>query len=241
MVGKQTGRIARAIMGAALAALACAAPASAQSSDSPTDAQKQCPTEPILEGGYTVRKAPLKLPSEWSKSASASRNWIAVKTRMDAVLCIETSWFDVADNFERFDDRFLGFDWQGYEAWGYMLIDTAGTGQSMEVGIKPNFSPSNSRFALMQHSETAWGGFEGFAVWRIYSAGWTPERVETNTPFLADWRIDRWEGDDCLHLSAIPHERVTDWDDLSKYKRDRFVAGAAGGWALTPGDTCPSY
>ncbi len=244
MVGKQTGRIARGMMGAALAALACAVPASAQlggAAASPPDAQKQCPAKPSIEGDYNNRDKPLALPEAWSAFASSSMNWIAVATELGTVHCVDTTWFIASEKYDQFDERLLGIAWQGYEAWGYVLIDTAGVGSSMEIGTRPVFSPSNSLFAVVQWTETGWGGFEGFAVWRNYPGGISPVRVETNVPFLADWRIDRWEGEDCLHLSAIPHERVTDWDDLSKYERDRYVAGAAGGWALTPGDTCPSY
>ncbi len=241
MVGKQTGRIARGIALGALSSLSLLAPAAVHADELYVpDAEVRCPSKSVLGDHHTSRKQPLVLPKDWTYIASSSMNWIAVMTQMQAVHCVETAWFEVADNYQRFDNRFLGFSWRGYEAGGYILIDSVGTGQSMDIGTKPSFSPDKTFFAVVQFSEAGWGGFEGFAVWRIYPGGITPMRVETTIPNLADWRIDRWEGEDCLHLSAIPHDRITDWNDLSQYRRDSYVAAPAGGWALTPGDICPT-
>ncbi len=244
MVGQETIRTARRVSLASAFGLAAtlAAPAFAQSEQSAApDANTDCPALSIGEDTLRSRTDPLPLPDDWKGFAGSSMNWIAVRTELGTVHCVKTAWFDATKDYERLTDRFLGFDWGGYEAWGYMLIDTSEAGQSMDVGAKPMFSPNGFRFATVQFSDAGWGGFEGFAVWRVYEGGMTPEHVDTRLPYMADWRLDGWEGDDCIRLSAIPHDRIEDWEKLSEYARDSYVSGSATGWKLTPGSTCPTY
>jgi len=227
----------------AMAAAQNNTPTSPPSTAPAPNARQACPSTPILAEATSLRtrRVPLVLPQDWLPFVSASRDWIAVRTQMDSVHCLETAWFDDADNFERFDDRFIGFAWAGNEAWGYVLIDTVGAGSSMDVGAKPVFSPGGYRFAALQVSEAGWGGFEGFAIWRTYPGGITPEHVDTQPPRMVDWRLDRWEGNDCLHVSAIPYDRIEDWENLTQYSRDSYVSGSATGWKLTAGNACPTY
>lgn len=240
MVGQETSGIARTMSRIALSlTLACAiaAPAMAQT-DTPPDADQHCPNRPVLDGATPERDAELALPSEWTGFADMSMHWLAVRSQLGSVHCVETTWAIVADKYERLDDRFLGFDWSGYEIGGYMLIDTAGTGSSMDTGAKPIFSPNRSYFAAVQFSDAGWGGLEGFAVWHTFTSGMTPVHVDTNLRPMADWRIDKWEDEGCLHLSGVPYERVEDWRKLAEYERDRYVSRLRDGWKLRAGESC---
>ncbi|QUL36516.1 hypothetical protein [Erythrobacter sp. JK5] len=180
------------------------------------------------------------VPQEWSAFAAASNRWMAVATTAGTTECVDLSWMFEGEDFEIHQDRFVGFSWVGYEAFGYTLVDRAGTGTVLDTGHRPVFSPNGFRMAALQSSESGYGGLEGFGVWYVYETGLKPIYLNSAVPFMTDWRIDRWEGDDCLHISAIPFDRVEDWEDLSQYERDSFVSGDAGGWALKPGTACPT-
>ncbi|MCK0128981.1 hypothetical protein [Erythrobacter sp. F6033] len=239
MVGEKTRRIAGVMIAAAVASLASVAPLGAQEvPQTRPDASTECPDRPILDDAQPDRETALILPDEWAEFADMSMYWLAVKTQLNAVHCVETAWALHTDKFERLNERFLGYEWHGYEAGGYMLIDTAGTGSSTDTGAKPVFSPLGGYFAAVQFSDAGWGGLEGFAVWRTYAGGMTPIHVDTNLPTMADWRIDKWENDGCLHLSGIPYDRIEDWRNLAQYQRDRYVSRARDGWKIRAGKDC---
>jgi hypothetical protein len=182
------------------------------------------------------------LPREWTGIARSSRNWLAITTNIGATHCSYLGWYDEIETPERLGGRFLGFAWTGLEAWGYILIDPTGTGQVADTGARPHFSPRGRRFATVQWSDAGWGGFEGFAVYDIRRTDFVPVHVDTKLEYFADWRIDQWEGEDCVHLSAVPYERIdSNWENLPAAARDPYVAGAATGWRLTVGDICPTY
>ena len=238
MVEPQTRRIAAGLI--ACITLGAATPALAHPDEAPSLAY--CEAFPLHEESFKGREKPIALPAEWAAFAKSSLNWIAYKTEQGATLCDDISWIDEGTGFERFNDSFVGYEWTAYEAWGYTLVDLSGRGQILETGAKPMFAPSGQRFAAIQLSEAGWGGFEGFGVWNTWGGGLNPIQIDTSLPQFQDWRIDRWEGDECLHLSAVPWERLEgDWENLPNVERDSYVAGDANGWEITAGDTCPSY
>ncbi len=120
-----------------------------------------------------------------------------------------------------------------------MLIDRSGDGQEVDTGAKPVFSPGGGRFATVQQSDAGWGGFEGFAVYAVHPRGFSPEYLEFGLPELEDWRIDRWVGENCIILSAVPRERLEgDYDRLPTAKRDEYISKAEDRWKLAPGSKC---
>ncbi|MCR2834943.1 hypothetical protein [Parerythrobacter lacustris] len=237
MVGAKTRRIAGgltiAIAGAA------AIPASAHPDNAPSIAYCDALlNEPDVE---VQRAEAFAIPPDWADKAANSQNWLAIATQSGTTLCVDLGWYYSGENFERISDRFFGFDWSGYEAWGYVLIDPAGTGTEIDTGARPVFSPGGRRFSTIQWSEAGWGGFEGFAVYDIYPHSVAPVHIDTALPSLADWRIDRWDDEDCLHLSAVPFERIGyDYEQLKGARRDHYVASGIDGWKITRGDTCPA-
>ena len=240
MVGQETIRIAGAIIGAS-GAIGIAAPAFAHPDQAPSLAYCAAIPQQDLDFEWDGEKS-FELPQDWSSFAAVSDTWMAVATKAGTTECVDLNWMFEGKDFEVHKDRFVGFNWIGYEAFGYMLVDRAGTGMVLDTGERPSFSPNGYRMAALQSSESGYGGLEGFGVWYVYESGLKPIYLTSRVPdSMADWRIDRWEGDACLHISAIPFSRIDDWEDLFKYDRDSFVSGDANGWALTSGSKCPSY
>ncbi len=239
MVGQETIRAAWKVV-AASAVLGIAAPALAHPDPAPSMAYCDAIPQEELDFEWDSEKS-FDLPKEWNEFAAASDNWMAVATKAGTTECVDLSWKFEGKDFEILKDRFIGFNWIGYEAFGYTLIDRAGTGTVLDTGTRPSFSPEGFRMAALQSSESGYGGLEGFGVWYVYANGLKPIYLTSTMPMMADWRIDRWEGDDCLHISGIPFDRIEDWEDLSQYERDTFVSGSATGWAVTNGNTCPTY
>jgi hypothetical protein len=201
-----------------------------------------CEALPADQEAIKQRDEPLALPADWRAFAHSSVDWLAIATKAGTTHCVAIAWYDEAAEFERFGDRFAGFAWSGLEAWGYVLVDREWTGSELDTGTRPAFSPGGRRIAAVQWSDSGWGGFEGFGVWDIHVRDLRPAHIDTALPGLQDWRIDGWEDEDCLHLSAVPYERIEgDWERLATAERDRYVAGAPTGWRLTPGETCPVY
>ncbi|MFZ1744263.1 MAG: hypothetical protein WAT93_15555 [Pontixanthobacter sp.] len=252
MVGKKTrlGAI-YPIAGRALLsgmALSLAAPGIAHSltgsarAPSPDIAQCNRLPVPAADDELMTREASLELPADWKSFADVSFNWVGVKTKLDYTHCINVSWVDYADNFERLNDRFVGFDWSGYESGGYIMVDTEWTGFDLETGARPVFTADGSRFASINYSDSGFGAFEGFAIWDVLPAKLTPVHVVTNIPNLQDWRIDRWEDESCIHLSAIENDQmIDDWDNRGAIPRIHYVAGSPTGWILAAGSNCPRY
>jgi len=138
-----------------------------------------------------------ELPADWSEIARASRNWLAVSTEAGSTYCSNIGWHDSYKEFDRFADRFLGLAWSGYEAWGYLLIDTTGTGNEIDTGAKPVFSPGGYHFATVQWSEAGWGGFEGFV--ERFDNDWDKLPSAKRDPYFAGagdgWKLH--QGDTC--------------------------------------------
>ena len=189
----------------------------------------------------TDRVDPIALPADWQGIATSSRNWIAIWTEHSRTYCVETAWMFEATNLERFGERFLGFNWVGLEAFGYILIDRARQGREIDTGARPLFSPDGSKFATLQRSDANYGGFEGFAIWQTHGNMLEPYIVNAGPPLypMYDWRIDGWEGEHCLHISAVPYDRFDGkWEILPSVKRDRFVSSASDDWKILEGENC---
>ena len=220
-------------------AIACAAPAYATE----VPDFSYCDSLPLSQEANEDRKHPISLPNEWVGVAASSQNWIAVATEFNTTYCVETTWIHEAANFERFGQRFLGFEWNfgSREAFGYILIDRAGQGRVIDTGAKPVFSPDGGYLATLSRTDANNFSFEGFAIWQTYSHRLEPIFVNDGPPFypMVDWRIDRWEGNNCLHISAAPYDRFNgQWENIPNLPRNRYVAKIANDWQITEGENC---
>lgn len=192
------------------------------------------------ENGLLERKAPLPLPKALAEVVAADMNQFAVTTLDGKTGCIDVRWMETTGTPTLSkDQRFLSFDWNGYEAFGFIVFDRAGKGASFETGNAPVWSASRQHFAAIDLSESAFGGLNAFAIWEV-SAGATQElNAQSDGLPSGDWRIDGWRGDDCVALSLVPSERMPSDDGrLAKAARDPWYAASAKGWKLQPG-SCP--
>lgn len=205
----------------------------------------QCPRLTAEETADRERKTALTIPAQFRPIARANVNHIAVATLTGGTVCVGTGSFEAIEGMRLTrDGRFLHFRWSGYEAGGYIMIDRSGRGQSVDTGDIPTFSPSRARFASIEISESGFGSLNGFLVMAVDAAGMRQiAKLEEGVPMLAGWRIDNWQGENCINLSGVRQEDVPEnWNDLPKARRTRYVAReGARGWTLTRSATgCPA-
>jgi hypothetical protein len=221
-----------AILGLLLAA--CATPVFAATPAAPNLASCARPKSPNED---LQRKQPLPVPAGLRAIVKADLLHYAVSTTAGGTVCVDTSWIEsVRDVTGAQDGRFLVFGWQGNEAHGHMIVDRAGRGQVIDTGVAPTFSPSRTLLAAVEMSESGFGSLNAFAVWRVEAVGVHESGRVEDLPSMSDWRIDRWTGENCVALSALP----LDAEEASRAARTRFAARPAGrGWTVTKG-SCPS-
>ncbi|MCP5396098.1 MAG: hypothetical protein H6918_05090 [Sphingomonadaceae bacterium] len=189
------------------------------------------------------REQPLVLPADWTGIAAVSPYWIAVSTEYHTTYCVSTQWMLDADNFERFDKRFLGFHWEGPDAFGYILIDRSGQGYAIDTSVRPHFTPEGTMFAVLNRTDTGMEEFDGFAIWSIHGGALRPYLVNFGPPLspMIDWRIEDWEGENCLHISAVPYEQIVgNWEQLPNAPRSSYIAHPGNQWQIAEGKTCPT-
>lgn len=245
MVVAKTRGITKAAIAAGVA-LALSSAAQAQQQANPAPWQSYCAglTKEAAKDFIDFERDQITLPKDWRRFAVVSKEWLTVRTKSGAIECVDLTWIGEMSGFETFGDRFVGFEWEGFEAFGYVLVDRALTGTVIETGKRPEFSPHGHIMAALQHSESDWGLFNGFGVWEVHDSGLQARYLTKNLPRpTTDWRIDRWEEEDsCIHISAIPIDRIGDnWQNLEQVKRDQYVSGFHNGWEVQPGTTCPTY
>ncbi|MDR2858297.1 MAG: hypothetical protein LBV50_10685 [Novosphingobium sp.] len=193
--------------------------------------------KPKMPNTARERKRPLPVPAGLRAIVKADLDHYAIATLGGGTVCVDTSWMESMEGFTGSQNgRFLSFGWHGYEAFGHMFIDRAGRGQAVDTGVAPSFSPSRALMAAVEISESTFGSLNAFAVWRIEASGVREIGRVEDLPSMFDWRIDRWAGESCIALSALP----LDAEEARKAPRTRFVARPKGrGWSVGRG-TCPS-
>jgi hypothetical protein len=183
------------------------------------------------------RKRPLPIPAGLRAILNADLEHYAIATLNGGTVCIDTSWIEsVGDIAGSPDRRFVTYAWNGNEAYGYKFVDRAGRGQVIDTGAAPTFSPSHMLLAAVEMSESGFGSLNAFAVWRVEASGVREIGRVEDLPSMSDWRIDRWTGESCVALSALP----LDAEQASKPARTRYAARPrSSGWSVSKG-ACPS-
>jgi hypothetical protein len=189
-----------------------------------------CPDLEPLEEGQIGRLKPVDVPRAFARMIRATRDRLAVSTLGGSTICIDMRIkHEVTDFVLTPDNRFFSFGWSGYEASGYVMIDRTGSGQEVDTGIPPVFSPSKRRFASVHQSESAFADLEGLGVWELAPEGLRQIARVGEIPEMLDWKIDGWVGEECLNLSAVPFSRAPEGaTTFLGILRDRFVARPAG-------------
>lgn len=261
MVGQETQRAATEILNLsrflailALAPLVAAAPAQA----APTRPAATPPASPLARGktarpdlrkcekygpvkaDETERRTkPLVFPAQFSTYVATDRDHVAVSSFSGRTICIDARFLHSIDNVRQFGNgRFFGYGWYGYEVNGYQLVDRAGNGALLDTGAMPVFSPSGSRLGAVEWSEAGFGMLNAVLVADVLP-GEVSEvaRIEQLPQYFADWRFDRWQGEECFEISAMKYDDAWAQDGSfnanaprQKYKVFRSVKG----WRLSP-------
>lgn len=196
-----------------------------------------CPPVKQAERWERERKVPLPVPAAFRALIKADVTRYAVATLGGGTKCLDVSFIESVERMALSPDgRFLSFGWIGYEAYGHLVVDRSGKGQAIDTGVAPTFSPSRARLASVEYSESGFGSLNAFAVWRVEPTGLREIGRVEDLPSMSDWRVDRWAGEDCVVLSALP----LDADRASRAPRTRYAARTgARGWSVAKG-SCPS-
>ena len=157
------------------------------------------------DSGERSRTKPIPVPAMLRSILKSSLHHFAVTTLTGKQVCIDMSWIDSAEDLTLTPDgRFVSFGWMGYESYGHTIVDRAGKGTVIETGVAPVFSPSRRLFAAADQTESEFGALSGLAVWRVDAAATTEIGRINELPRRNGWRVDRWVGESCIELSALP-------------------------------------
>jgi hypothetical protein len=220
---------------AAAAAVAAAAPDIAR-----------CDAQHVRHPDDPTPGAPAAIPEAFRGVARASPLELALLTQSGTTLCDNNVWVGAIARMEWLrEDRLLGWEWQGYEAYGYRIFDRAGRGTVTETGARPVFSPGGRRFASVEYSESGFGALNGYGVWEVRpnalaqlggdasafesegeTAGISEPNVFTGT--YGEWSITGWQGETCFGIAMRSEDG----------RRTAYHAAQSADWRLAPG-ACP--
>jgi len=196
-----------------------------------------CPARAPVQEGLRERSEPIAVPPALGEVMRSNLDNFALTTLDGATVCVDASWMEAIRNPALSPDgRFAAFDWDGYEAFGHVIVDRAARGQAIDTGVPPVASPSGKLLAAADLGEAAFGALNAFAVWRIEPAGVRQVAKQEDVPSAYDWRIEKWAGETCVELSSVP------WESFSAETsgpREPFRASEGTGWRLEPG-RCPT-
>lgn len=219
-----------------------APPSPSPSATPPKPDLAACPKlERSTEDGLLERDKPLPIPSAFTGIMTADMNHFAVATLSGKTICVDVRWAEHIESIRPSrDQRFLGIEWMGYEAFGFVVVDRAGRGDQIETGTAPVWSSSGRRLAAVDLSESGFGELNAFAVWDVTPAGFKQVATVSDDPLpRGDWRMGPWRGETCVSLSLVPSDREPEQaSDMAKAPRDTWFAAAANSWKPQPG-TCP--
>ncbi|MBX3562409.1 MAG: hypothetical protein KF780_11430 [Sphingomonas sp.] len=162
--------------------------------------------EDLVERPKPMPEIPAHLRSILSAS---SPDQLLVRDLHGRDIPVDIEWYEPEDFVLLRDGRYLGFALQGYEGFGYLLIDRAANGEAAVIatGEAPLFSPDGRFFVALQQSDAGWGNLEGVGLWEV-RADMTFRRFYNGAlPYAYDWRLDGWVRPDCVALSAV----LGDW------------------------------
>lgn len=207
----------------------------------------QCPAASPLQRAGIARVAPVAIPAGASKMLGSvvrsNETWLGVSSFSGRTHCVDVRLMSAVDNMELMQGgRFVSFDWKGYHPAGYpadghMLVDRTGSGQHVDTGGRPVFSPSGQHVAAAYQSETAFAQLEGFGVWQVTPGGLNRVALLSDLPEMQGWQVDGWASETCVNLSALPFSRAR-----GAVARERFIARKTGNsWRVSESaGGCPS-
>lgn len=195
-----------------------------------------CPARELLEEGLRQRTRPIPVPPALRVVMRSDMDNFAFSTLGGAIVCIDASWMERVDNAQLSpDERFVSFDWVGYEAFGHVIVDRSGRGSVLDTGVQPVVSPSGRLMAAADLSESGYGALNAFAVWQIEPTGLRQLARHEENPPATEWKIERWAGEDCIDLSAVLWNDLADSSEAGDPPRRPYRARQSKGWRLESG------
>jgi hypothetical protein len=192
-----------------------------------------CPARAPVDEGLRERSKPIAVPPVLDGIMRSDMDNFALTTLAGATACVDASWLEAIRNPALSPDgRFVSFDWDGYEAFGHVIVDRAGKGQEIDTGVPPVASPSGKLLAAADLGEAGFGALNAFAVWRIEADRLREVARREDIPSAYDWRIEKWAGETCIELSSVA------WESFSAETggpRAPYRAREGDGWMLEPG------
>ena len=199
-----------------------------------------CPTPEAVDPDTRLRTEAIAVPAALEGVMRSDMENFALSTLGGGTVCVDASWMETVDNARLSPDgRFASFDWFGYEAFGHVIVDRAGKGAVIDPGVKPLASPSGKLLAAIDITESGYGPMNAFTVWRLDPAPISPLAAHEEVPAATDWKVERWRGESCVELSAIPWEVYADPEAPADPPREAYHAGAAADWSVEAG-RCPN-
>jgi hypothetical protein len=169
----------------------------------PAEATEVAQTCEQFEGYPDEPKIQHRIPATLASFVSATETTITVKRDSGTPACLDVSYGDVDAWDSLAEGRLLGVGISGHEYNSYLVVDRDGTGEPIETGRAPIFSPSGRRFASVDVSEAAFGAFEALGVWEITDGSIkTLAGIEDLLDRGNDWRLVGWASEDCIIFST---------------------------------------
>ena len=181
--------------------IAVAAPAGAQESTPRQDYE-------LITG--QPKRAPVIPPEFRVMVVESTPDRLVVRGVSGQPIPVSLDWIE-PETFTTYQDgRYLAFPFNGYESFGYLMVDRRGQGAGavIDLGHAPSFSPDGRFFAAAQMSDAGWGNLEGVALWEVRPDRTIRRLFSDAVPYGHDWRVDGWGRPDCVAISAV----VTGWE-----------------------------
>jgi hypothetical protein len=199
-----------------------------------------CARPAPLDDSERLRTEPIPVPAALKGVMRTDMENLALSTLGGGTVCVDASWMEALDNARLSPGgRFAAFDWYGYEAFGHVIVDRDGKGTVIDPGVKPLPSPSGNLLAAIDITESGYGPLNAFTVWRLDPAPISQLAAHEEVPAAADWKVERWAGESCVELSAIPWEVYADPAAPADPPREAYHARRTSGWSVEPG-RCPA-
>ena len=199
-----------------------------------------CARPAPLDDSERLRTEAIPVPAALKGVMRTDMENLAISTLGGGTVCVDASWMEALDNARLSPDgRFAAFDWFGYEAYGHVIVDRDGKGTVVDPGVKPLPSPSGKLLAAIDITESGYGPLNAFTIWQVDPAPISQLAQVETVPPAGDWKIERWVGESCVELSAIPWEAYSDPDGPADPPREPYHARRHSGWTVAPG-RCPA-
>lgn len=168
-----------------------------------------------------------EVPPSLATFVTATDTTVTIQRDSGTPACIDIAYGDVDGWNSHAGGRLLGVGISGHEYNSYLVVDRDGTGEPIETGRAPVFSPAGRRFASVDVSEAAFGAFEALGAWEVTGTGIRNlVKIEELLDRGNDWQLVRWASEECLVFSTAADPSDVDLEQR-KFHELRLTAQPA--------------